>query len=170
MTLSLPSIADLLSPPYMAVLRRTEPVLVPPGSQWTTVVWDRADSDAWDGFDPAEPDGWRAPAGKYYQAAATGFSMGSADSFAFEATLLRDGGVVEFSPFLHLLRGSAGDEFDEAGRKDRPVIRHSVSYAAFVDLEPGQRVGLALRHSLPVPLLVESEGGGLGWVVQQIRP
>ena len=168
MTLSLPAIADLLRPPYMAVLRRSEPVLVPPGPQWTAVEWERVDTDAWGGYDPAEPDGWRAPVGKYYQAAATGFSMGSADSFAFEATLLRDGDVVEFSPFLYLLSGSAGDEFDERGRKDRPVIRHSVSYAAFVDLEPGQRVGLALRHSLPVPLLVGSDGDGLGCVVQRL--
>ena len=170
MTLSLPSIADLLRPPYMAVLRRTQPVLIPPGRDWTTVTWDRVDTDAWDGFDLAEPDGWRAPVGRFYQAAATGFSMGSADSFAFEATVLRGGEPAPGCAFMRLLDGSARDEFDEPQRRERPVIRHAVPYAAAVALEPGQRVGLALRHSLSVPLRVESEGGGLGWVVQQIRP
>lgn len=168
MTLPLPSIPDLLHPPYMAVLRRSGPVTVPPGEQWTAVAWDLVDSDAWDGFDPSRPGGWRAPCIGGYQAAASGFTVASTESFAFEAALLRDGELAPGSGFARLLDGGSRDEFDEPGQEDRPVVRHAVTHTALVWLESGQRVGLALRHSLPVPLAVESEGGGLGWLVQQV--
>lgn len=165
MTLSLPTLADLLRPPYMAVLRRPQPVLVPPGSAWTTVVWDRADSDARGGFDPARPDGWRAPVAGMYHAAAAGLWVASPDSLVLECAAVVDGVAVEDATVIHLLAGSARDEFDEH-RGERPVIRHARQFAALVGLEPGQVCGLALRHSLPSALAVGSEGVGLGWLVQ----
>lgn len=158
MTLPLPSIPDLLYPPYMALLRRCEPVLVPPGEQWTTVSWERADSDAWAGFDASRPDGWRAPAAGIYHAVATDLRVASPESFVLECVAVVDGAAAESTAVVHLLTGSPRDEFDDPACAP-PVMRHVRQFAALVDLALGQRVGLALRHSLPVPLLVESEGG-----------